>query len=171
MFELRNWQDEVRTPSNTYTQTTNADGTVTLTKAGTVIQSGTNENAVNFNAMDEGILDAYIATCINQASEMAKRREVDSRLDFCEADTKAESGTIALTNSLEFPFNNSVKTVSLSQKRATLNYDVDVWAVESNGLPGDLVISDKQLNGFKIAFEGSATAVTIGYKVRGGMNS
>jgi hypothetical protein len=96
---------------------------------------------------------------------------VDSRLDVCEEDTRAEVGTITLTNSLSFPFNNSIKTVSLATKRKTLNYDVDVWVIEHNGLPGDVVVSDKQLNGFKVAFEGSAKSVTIGYKVRGGINS
>lgn len=171
MFELRNWKDEVRDPSNTYNMQQNADGTFTMKKAGSVIQAGTNENAVNFGAMDEGILDQYIAFCIMQAFDMAKQSEVDGRLDVCEADTAAEAGTITLTNSLSFPFNNSVKTVNLKTVRKTLNYDVNVWVVTHEGLPGDIVVSDKQLNGFKVAFEGSATSVTIGYKVRGGMNS
>lgn len=171
MFELRNWQDEVRSPANTYKMVTNTDGTVSIQKAGEVVQKGTNENAVNFGAMDEGILDEYIAYCIMQAYNLAKQTEVDGRLDVCEEDTRAEAGTITLTNSLSFPFNNSIKTVSLATKRKTLNYDVDVWVIEHNGLPGDIVVSDKQLNGFKVAYEGSATSVTIGYKVRGGINS
>jgi hypothetical protein len=34
---------------------------------------------------------------------------------------------------------------------------------------GDITVFDKQLNGFKIAFDGSATNVTLKLRIKGGM--
>lgn len=84
-------------------------------------------------------------------------------------DLEAEIDKITLTNSETFPFNNSVKTVALQKQRNTLNYRVITEVVSADGEVGDVIITDKQLNGFKIAFTGSAKNVTIKYYVQGGM--
>lgn len=81
-----------------------------------------------------------------------------------------ETGTTTLTNTKAYPFNNSKKTVAISNTRQTLFYDVEVEVTAySGGLPGNLVVSDKQLNGFKLEFDGSAKSVTVAYKIKEGM--
>ncbi len=60
------WQDRVVQNPNTYTETTNADGTITLTPApGTVTQQGTPLSAANLNNLEtqyqESILDGGAA--------------------------------------------------------------------------------------------------------------
>ena len=61
MYSRRIWQDSVRSPERTYKMTNNADGTVKMEPAGEVLQSGTNQSANNFNAMEDGIQDTNIA--------------------------------------------------------------------------------------------------------------
>ena len=85
------------------------------------------------------------------------------------ADLEGEVGQVTLTNTQAYPFNNSKITVALQKARDTLNYTVQTEIISGNGFPGDIKISDKQLNGFKIEFTGSATSVTVKYIVRGGM--
>lgn len=80
-----------------------------------------------------------------------------------------ETGTITLNNTQSFPFNNSIQSVGLIQTRLSLNYEVFFDVLSTNGCVGNVIISDKLLNGFKIAFDGSATSVTIQYRVSGGM--
>lgn len=76
---------------------------------------------------------------------------------------------VTLTNTLTFPFNDSTQTVSLGTARKTLNYDVSWELISANGNVGDITVFDKQLNGFKIAFDGSATNVTLKLRIKGGM--
>ena len=65
-------------------------------------------------------------------------------------------------------FNNSVKTVALANMRSTLDYRV-ITEVQGNPVNvGDVVVYDKQVNGFKIAFTGSAKSVTVRCFVQGG---
>ena len=81
-----------------------------------------------------------------------------------------EVGTVALTNTLAYPFNDSVKTVSLATKRDTTDYDVSVDAAGAGGGGiGHVIVSDKQVNGFKIAFTGGAKSVSVKYVVTGGV--
>lgn len=61
MYERINWKDEVRNPDRTFSFTDNGDGTMTFQRAGEQIQRGTNQNAVNFGAMDDGIEAANLA--------------------------------------------------------------------------------------------------------------
>lgn len=135
---------------------------------GAVIQQGTPQSAANFNNMEEGIFanDAF-ATVLVQEIMQNKRSIAD-----IEADSAGENLTLTLTNSQSYPFNNSIKTVALSKTRNTLNYRV-IAEVQSmiGGFVGDIRISDKALNGFKIAYDGSATSVTLKLYVQGGMYS
>ena len=39
----------------------------------------------------------------------------------------------------------------------------------SGGLLGEIHITDKALNGFKVSFDGSAKSVTLELKIKGGM--
>ena len=79
-----------------------------------------------------------------------------------------ETGTVTLTNSQEFPFNNSRKTVALVTAQANSDYLVDVEVDESNGNVGEVIVSSRMTNGFAIEFTGSATSVSVNYFVIGG---
>jgi hypothetical protein len=79
--------------------------------------------------------------------------------------------TTTCTNSQKYPFNNSTKTIALSgaNLRYTKDYTVTAEIVSyTGGCVGDIVISDKLLNGFKIGYTGSATSVELKIYVQGG---
>lgn len=82
-----------------------------------------------------------------------------------------EKGTVTLTNSKAFPFNNSIKSVNLVNERASTDYIVTTRVTAFTGNVGEIEISDKLVNGFKIAHTGSASSVTVGYMVTGGYYS
>lgn len=79
-----------------------------------------------------------------------------------------ETGSVTLTNALEFPFNGSKRTVALQTPQANSDYLVDVEVETATGNVGEIVISDRMTNGFAIAFTGSATSVKVNYFVIGG---
>lgn len=88
--------------------------------------------------------------------------------DDIEQELIGEVGTVTLNNSETYPFNNSMVTVSLAKPRTTQNYIVIVDVPAAVGNVGEIVITDKLINGFKIGFTGSASSVTVKYKVIGG---
>lgn len=80
-----------------------------------------------------------------------------------------EKGSVTLTNTDTFPFNNSVKSVSLKNERATKDYIVTIISSSAaSGNIGEVVVSDRLVNGFKLAYTGSAASVTVEYMVTGG---
>lgn len=79
-----------------------------------------------------------------------------------------EEGTVTLTNTLEFPFNNSVDTVALTNRQINTSYLVICEVTSAVGNPGEIVISERQVNGFKIAYTGSASSAVVHYTVIGG---
>lgn len=85
------------------------------------------------------------------------------------ARTDIVSGTVTLTNAQRYPFNDSIATVPIAAERANTNYIVDFEVTDADGNVGDVIVSSKLVNGFKIEFTGSATSVTIKYQVLGGM--
>ena len=77
---------------------------------------------------------------------------------------------VALTNSQTYPHNNSQKTVAFETYRNKTDYYVYPEVIASSGgNVGDVVISDKLVNGFKVAYTGSATSATVRCHVFGGM--
>lgn len=162
-YKRTTWQDHVTEYSNRYNETTNPDGSITHTPVeGEVIQQGTPQNAANFNNMEEGIFAAD-----QLATEAARMAKVNSRgLDA----VKGEAISTTLTNSQKYPFNNSQKTVSLTQKKTTNDYVVEIELVSATGGGvGDFIVTDKLLNGFKLAFTGAATSVSVICHVKGGI--
>jgi hypothetical protein len=79
------------------------------------------------------------------------------------------TGTVILKNTQQYPFNNSQQTALLEIQRDNPDYIVRTEIVSSTGEVGDIIISDKAINGFKIAFTGSATQVIIKYHLSGGL--
>ena len=143
MFNKTIWQDRV------------------VDQNGQVIQQGTPLSARNMNSIENGIFETYELGAVLTQQVMQHKRLL--------ADLEGEVGQVTLTNTQAYPFNNSKITVALQKARDTLNYMVQTEIISANGFPGDIKISDKQLNGFKIEFTGSATSVTVKYIVRGGM--
>lgn len=87
-----------------------------------------------------------------------------------QSDIKGEIITTQLTNSLQYPFNNSIKTISLSSAKNNLDYTIQYEITSySGGFVGDIVITEKMLNGFKIASTGSATTVNLKLYIKGGV--
>ena len=82
-----------------------------------------------------------------------------------------EEGSVTLTNTGKYPFNNSVQTVALANTQKNTKYAVIPEIVSANGNPGEAVVSDKQVNGFKLAYTGSASSAVVKYIVIGGIIS
>ena len=165
MYANLQWLDHAITPDKTFTMTDNGDGTYTLEPYGTVVQQGTNMSATNFNNMELGITDHDLGL---QIAIMYLRQlgwNVESNTD----EITVEEQELTMTNNQSYPFNTSAKTVSLDTTRNNTNYIVDYEIEDSNGNVGEIEITDKALNGFKVAFTGSATSVTVTLKIMGGM--
>lgn len=173
MYDPIRWLDEVVEFPNRYKETTNSDGTITHTASpGEQLQEGTPQSAKNFNHIENGIADAQLAKSIFLQYWLQRRADVDEHLRQHDEEFSAEVGEVTLknTNAVSFAFNNSGSTVALKKPRKTMNYDLDYEVTKAEGgLCAGVVIYDKQLNGFKLRFEGSAKSVTLKYKVRGGM--
>ena len=168
MYNRTIWVDETDEFENRFRETANEDGTITHTKeTGEVYVEGTPQSAENFNNMEDGIEDAHIGA----AQMLLGVRQNTWRIEALEQDTAQETGTVTLTNSQQFPFNNSIVTVPLTLTRDNLNYVVVVIKVEATGGPaGEIEVSERQVNGFKLAFTGSASSVKVTYAVIGGFD-
>lgn len=79
-----------------------------------------------------------------------------------------ESGQLTLTNTTGYPFNSSAKSVALKIPREGSDYIVLGEVVSSVGNVGEIVVTDKLTNGFKIGYTGSATSAVIKFVVIGG---
>ncbi len=144
MYRETKWQDEI-VDVNT----------------GEKLQEGTDQSAGNFNNAEHGITDAHMAQLIMAAGMLPIMRA-----------SQVEEKIITLTNSKKIPFNNSQKTVSMAIERDATTYDVDVTVIEAagTGIVGSFSVTDKLLNGFKIAYDGSASSATIKLTIKGGSN-
>ena len=155
------WQDHVTEFSDRYTETNNDDGTIShVPVEGEVIQQGTPQNARNFNTLEEGAFSAEVLGVEAMRVLLLHQRALNG--------LASETGEITLTNSQKYPFNNSTKTVALKQKMDTTAYTVEADVLSSAGEVGRIVVSDKQLNGFKVSYTGSATSAKIKFFVKGG---
>lgn len=143
MYDILTWQEEVRD------------------QKGNIIQKGTQLSARNMNRIETGIYEAHLLAAILSQYNMQQKKVLN--------DLEGEIGQVTLKNSETFPFNNSIETIALQKQRDTLNYRVTTEVISADGEVGNVIVTDKQLNGFKIAFTGSAKNVTIKYYVQGGM--
>ncbi|MEG1894653.1 MAG: hypothetical protein RR162_00335 [Oscillospiraceae bacterium] len=163
MYNRILWKDHSISPEETYNIVKNADGTVTLTPHGTVIQQGTNMSAVNFNNLETGVL----ASNITGLEAIRLISMLTDKVAGIEGTTVEGN----LTNSLNYPFNNSSFTVPLigAAERSSKDYTVTVEVIDcTGGGIKDIVITDKQLNGFKVSYTGSAKTAKIKCYVKGG---
>lgn len=123
-----------------------------------VIEEGTPQSAGNFNNMEHGISDAHLAAAL---------LIIQSGLTADQVAT--EEKTVTLSNSQSYPFNNSTQTIALSTVRNFTDYTVEAEVLDHSGNVGDVRIFDRMLNGFKVAYDGSAKSATIKLRIKGGM--
>lgn len=123
-----------------------------------VIQEGTPQSAGNFNNMEHGISDAHLAAAL---------LIIQSGLTADQVAT--EEKAVTLSNSQSYPFNNSAQTIALSRVRNFTDYTVEAEITDHDGNVGDVRIFDRMLNGFKVAYDGSAKSATIKLRIKGGM--
>lgn len=163
MYTPTYWKDEVVEHPYRYTEVQNPDGSIEHNPdPGTVLQAGTPQSAENFNHMECGILEAHEVGAENTRMLKTTIAKVDG--------LEGEKITVTLTNIQTYPFNNSQKTVQMQTPRNYKSYLIIPEIVSIvGGAVGDIMFSDKLLNGFKVAFTGSATSVTVDLYVRGGM--
>lgn len=165
MYLPTKWLDHVTEFPNRRKITDNGDGTQEVVKAqGEVIQQGTPQSATNFNNLETGVFDANIAMSLF----MNFARQLGWRTDALETATVQEVGTVSLTNSQHFPFNSSKKSVALANRRDNLNYIVVIVAVTGTGNIGEVEVTDRLVNGFKLNYTGSAPSAAVTYAVIGG---
>lgn len=93
------------------------------------------------------------------------------RVESLEAETTFEVGTVTITNIRPYPFNTGSATVALKIPRLGMGYIVHTEVTVAEGNIQSVEVYDKQLNGFKIRYDGSATSATIKYYVSGGMHA
>lgn len=157
MYQFTFWMDEVDEYEDIFVEESSSvtQGAVKHTKyRGTVQQQGTPQNAVNFNNLEMGVFDAHVA--------------LELLLNFARQNAwEIEHGSVALTNSYDYPFNNSKKTVALAHISG--DYIVIPEVASFDGNVGEVLISDRLENGFKVEYTGSAKSATINYTVIGGI--
>jgi len=110
-----------------------------------------------YGKMQEQVKEAMLPTVRSEASAQINAQE------------SAEKGSVTITNNQAYPFNAGSATVALSVRRKNLDYVISTEIAAAAGNVQAVEVYDKQLNGFKIRFDGSATSVTIKYHVTGGM--
>lgn len=162
MYEATMWKDHVTEYEDRYIETKNDDGTINhIPVEGEIIQQGTPQNAANFNHIEEGVTNAGELATLMAVMTMQQARSIKNM--------SGEVITTTLTNSQQYPFNNSVKAVALSVSRNHKDYTVETEVLEVvGGFAGDIKISEKLENGFKIASTGSAKSVKVKIFVKGG---
>lgn len=76
----------------------------------------------------------------------------------------------SLTNTSKFPFNSSKTSVALTNTRENTNYTVIPEITAFSGNVGEVIITEKLVNGFKAEYTGSAKSATIKFTITGGYN-
>lgn len=164
MYKRTYWRNHVTEKVNVFLPTENADGTLTLTPVdGKTIQEGTPQNETNFNNMETGILSTNIMG-LEMLRQMQHMKQELSGLEG----TKI---VVTLTNSKRYPLNNSKQTVTIpaANRRNSLDYRIETEVVSATGEVGHIRVSEKLLNGFKIAYTGSASEAVINCYIVGGI--
>lgn len=171
MYSRTYWVDHALSETNKFKITLVSGDIHTIVPYGTVMQQGVPQDAAHFNNIEEALSAHEIALGLHSNALMQHMDEIKKNAALAEVVDKlhtVETGTVTLTNSAKYPFNNSQKTVALAAQRNTPAYVVITEVKSFVGNVGEIVVSDILANGFKIAFTGSATSVTVEYKILGG---
>ena len=165
MYDWTKWLDHVTDPSNTYTIHDNGNGTYTIALTGTVMQQGTPQDQSHFNNMEEGIVDAHIAAALLLNFARQAGWDKDDILTWIGKVNTVYVGTATLTNTEEFPFHSNPQSVSIGATLDNTHYEVQTKVTAFTGNVGEIVVSDKLTNGFKLACTGSTPSVSVSWVV------
>ena len=175
MYSRTYWVDHALSETNKFKITQVSGDVHAIVPYGTVMQQGVPQDAAHFNNIEEGLSAHEIAARLLSIAMSQHKDKINENAAATErlADSvdklhEVETGTVTLTNSAKYPFNNSQKTVALAAQRNSPAYVVITEVKSFVGNVGEIVVSDILANGFKIAFTGSATSVTVEYKILGG---
>lgn len=142
-------------------------------ESGDVVQQGTPQDQSRFNNQECGISDSDTALLVLIDGYLALRRTQEENDQEIFDEILGETKEMTLINSKKYPFNSTVSapvSVALTTNRKNLYYSIEAEATSvEDGLVGDIHITDKQLNGFKVSFDGSAKSVTLTLRIKGGM--
>lgn len=128
---------------------------------GEVVQEGTPLNAANMNLLDTAALQGIMMGALGASFLRQLADKVDAQ--------EGEQIEVTLTNTLQYPFNNSNKAVQLATNRNRKDYTILTEFISATGGGvGEIVITNKLLNGFQIAFTGAASEVKVKCIVQGG---
>lgn len=163
MYQIQKWTDRAVEYPRRYREVDAGDGYINhIREPGKVIAEGTPYCAETMNNMEHGIHAGNLLAALLLSGFSA---EV---LALKEA-TMPEVTEVTLTNTAKYPFNNSKATIALATRRRTMNYTVDVEVIGDTPNTGEIRVTDKQLNGFKLSYEGSAASATLRLTIKGGM--
>ncbi len=165
MYDWTSWLDHVTSPSNCFTITDNGDNTYTIALAGTVMQQGTPQDQTHFNNIESGIIDAHTAAALLMQFARQSGWTQDEILAWLGKVNTVYAGTAVLTNSQVFPFNDSLQSVSIGATLDNTYYEVQTKVTAFVGNVGEVEVSEKLTNGFKLSFTGSATSATVAWVV------
>jgi len=194
MYNRTYWLNHITDPNNCFKIIDNKDGTVSLVRAGTILQQGTYQDQDHFNQIEEMLFALAVSTgvilnhtrqnawtieseidkntiSLTNINELLSALDISTRLLLNHTRQNAweiEKGSITLTNSEMFPFNNSQKTIVLKKAREN-DYIVVCDVTSFAGNVGEIVVTDRLVNGFKLGYTGSAKSVSINYQVIGGL--
>lgn len=104
---------------------------------------------------------------------LQQQRLNDAQFELIASEALGESHTVTLTNTQKYPFNSTVDspvTVALTTRRKNLFYSVEPEITANVGPVGEIRVTNKQLNGFKVSFDGCGKSVTVILRVKGGMS-
>ena len=173
MYNQTFWENRVTTEENVYTEQTRPDGKIIHTPyEGEVIVDGTPQDAPHFNNNEVGTQDAHIATQILLFYAMQNQRRDDTHQALMDGEVLGETKDVTLTNKSSFPFNSTIDiptAVNLTKTRKNLFYTVETEVKSHEGEVGEIVVTNKALNGFKIGFNGAGSKVVVTVRVKGGM--
>ena len=80
------WKDHVVEFPDRFTETDNGDGTTEhVASPGSTLQEGTNQDALHFNNLEEGVVCLATAFDLYYATTQAMIRDLDTRLAVAEA--------------------------------------------------------------------------------------
>ena len=154
MRDLVNWKDHVVEFPGRYEEKDLGGGLVQHTASpGKVKQQGTPQNATNFNIMDMAALEAMLMSSENARNILHIGRILEG--------LSGDKIQVTLTNSQKY---------QLPVTKNNMKYTITCEVVEvTGGAVGEFEFTDKLLNGFKIAYTGSASKVIVNCYVRGGV--
>ena len=168
MYEWTSWLDHVTSPSNCFVLknlNTNEEIPVIITPSGTIMQQGTPQDQTRFNNIEAGIVDAHSAVdlLLNFARQQGWTQ--DDILAWIGKVNTVYIGTKTLTNAQEFPFHDAAQSVSIGATLDNAYYEVQTKVTAFTGNVGEIEVSDKLTNGFKLSCTGSASSVTVAWVV------